>query len=113
MDEQSQRLTARDREVIEQCLRAAVYASWFEEPEFATLFGASRSEVQDVLTHWPHGPWHDYEVRDLAVNNALLHVVSYPHGASKDEWHSWISAAQTEVNEALDRWRGEGDSPSR
>lgn len=69
-------------------MTAVVKAPWFEEPEFFTLFGASRSEVSEVLAKWPDGPWTDPEVLDLAVNNSLLHVLSYPHGASEAEWLS-------------------------
>lgn len=104
-----QRLTPRDREVVGQCLNAVVHAPWFEEPEFFTLFGASRSEVSEVLMRWPDGPWRDPLVLDLAVNNSLLHVLSYPHGASEAEWRSYITASPAEINQALGRWRGEPD----
>lgn len=46
-------LDEREREVVRECLQAAVKGPFFPDWEFETLFGLTREEVGKVLLSWP------------------------------------------------------------
>ena len=46
-------LDEREREVVRECLRAAVDGPFFPDWEFSTIFGLTRDEVKQVLRSWP------------------------------------------------------------
>jgi hypothetical protein len=99
-----ERFSARDVEVVRECLTAAVQGPFFPEWEFHTLMGLERTEVADLLEAWPDS--RGSEEQDLAVNNVLNNLLGYPH----DEWRAWknyISAQPAEVASVLTRWRGD------
>ncbi len=99
-----QRLSAREVEIVRQCLAAAVDGPFFPDWEFATLIGLDRDAVAAVLAAWPTGD--DTDTQDLAVNNVLNNLLGYPH----EEWEAWrqyITATPAEVAAILVRWRGE------
>jgi hypothetical protein len=105
-------LSAREVEIVRECLAAAVDGPFFPEWEFSTLIGLKRTEVKAVLAMWParDGP----DNQDLAVNNVLNNLLGYPH----NEWRAWrrhISVPPATVALVLARWRGDNhfDSEAR
>lgn len=46
-------LSDAEREIVRECLRAAVDGSLFPDWEFQTLFGLERREVRRILSLWP------------------------------------------------------------
>ena len=46
-------LTESERNLVRQCLDAAVHGGFFPEWEFHTLFGIERAQVAAVLLRWP------------------------------------------------------------
>jgi len=97
------RLSNADRAIVRDCLQAAVNGPFFPDREFQTLFGLTRTEVATVLDAWPATA--DVAVQDIAVTNALNHLLSYPHH-KWDAWRSSISASPEEVQQILRRWLG-------
>ena len=63
-------LNSREREVVRECLQAAVEGPFFPEWEFSTLFGLTRDEVRKVLSSWPDGNESDKFV--VAAINKLI-----------------------------------------
>ena len=99
-------LTSEEKEVVRQCLRAAVEGPFFPEWEFGTIFGLERDEVAAVFAAWPD--LDDSRNRDgLAVNNALNNLLGYPH-RREERWSDYISASRDEVAGVLAKFRGEG-----
>ena len=92
----------RDDRVIAAALAAAVTGPFFPDWEFETLFGLDRDEVRAVLARWLDSLTGDNT--DLAVTNALNHLVGYPHD-QWDAWHSYSDASPAEVEGVLRRWR--------
>ncbi len=100
-------LTDAERELVRQCLHAAVRGPFFPDWEFQLLFGLERDEVAAVLSSWPD--LDDSLERDhLAINNALANLVGYPHGC-EEQWPEFIAASRAEIARLLAKWRG--DSP--
>ena len=101
------RLTESDVTVIRQCLVAATEGPFFPDWEFATLIGGmTRSEVGIVLASWPDRT--SPRAQDVAVNDVLNNLISYPHGM-REAWRSFISVDADEVASVLARWRGDDD----
>ena len=46
-------LRHEERDIIRQCLSAAVVGPFFPDWEFHTLFGIARSQVAEILARWP------------------------------------------------------------
>ena len=63
-------LDDREREVVKECLRAAVESPFFPDWEFGTIFGLQRDDVRKVLLSWPELDEAD-ETVVLAINNAM------------------------------------------
>lgn len=81
---------------------AAVRGAYFPEWEFGTIMGMTRSEMAEVLASWPATD--DPDTQDLAVNNALLNLLTYPHreeeGLARD-----VPVSRQELGAILERWR--------
>jgi hypothetical protein len=99
-------LSARDVEIVQECLIAAVHGPFFPDEEFHTLMGLTRAEVQQILAGWPAVD--ETDAQDLAVNNVLNNLLGYPH-QEWDCWRDYVSAEPAEVAAILARWRGEDD----
>jgi hypothetical protein len=99
-----QRLSAREVEVVRQCLAAAVEGSFFPDWEFHTLMGLDRDTVAAVLAAWPGGD--DANTQDVAVNNVLNNLLGYPPHQG-EAWRQYITATRAEVAAVLARWRGD------
>lgn len=98
------RLSATDVEVVRQCLAAAVAGPFFPDWEFYALFGLEREDVAKVLERWPDPA--NPKDQDLAVNNALNHLLGYPH-RKEQVWSEFIPVPRSEVAAVLTRWRGD------
>jgi hypothetical protein len=72
-------LDDREREVVRECLRAAVNGPFFPDWEFETLFGLDREEVRRVLLSWPTLNEADETVVP-AINNSMNNLLGYPMG---------------------------------
>jgi hypothetical protein len=99
-------LSEAERDIVRECLRAAVEGSFFPEWEFHTLFGIDREELRVVLNSWPMVAESNESVI-LAVNNSLNNLLGYPTTPTDQEWPKFISANRQEVKRIFDKWRGE------
>lgn len=91
-----------DDDIIGQWLTAAADGPFFPDWEFRTLFGLERAEVASIAAAWPRLlPGAD---TDLAVNNSLANLTSYPHGR-ETQWSDFISVPPSELDPVFRRWR--------
>jgi hypothetical protein len=97
------RLSDRDTQLIRRWLVAALHG-FFPDGEFQALMGLTRSEMERVVRSWPDSsaPLE----QDLAVNNVLVKLLSYPDTEGK-AWRDYIAVEPREVASVLARWRGE------
>jgi len=100
---QLDRLSPEDVEVVRQCLTAAVRGPFFPDWDFHILFGLERDDVAAVLERWPDPKCP--EDQDVAVTNALNHLVHYPHG-QWEVWNDFISVGPREIVRVLAQWTG-------
>lgn len=99
-----EQLSAKEREVVGECLRAAANGPFFDhDSEFDTLFGIEREGVAAVAAAWPDVDDND-EAVELAVNNSMLHLCGYPHRRER-YWAEWVSVPEEEVERILTKWR--------
>jgi hypothetical protein len=102
-----ERLTESDSRIIGEVLRAATDGPFFPDWEFHTLFGLHRDQMRRVAREWPL-PVLPPEDVELAVNNAINWLLSYPH-RKQEIWANWISVDQSALNELFNRLRGRRD----
>lgn len=97
------RLRESERDVIYQCLVAALDGPFFPDWEFQILFGVERDTLARIVEDWPEI---DDSVEDvvLAINNSMVNLVGYPHGEEK-EWDKYISVSPDEVSYILREWK--------
>ena len=86
-------MTDRDRDVIEDVLRATVDGPFFPDWEFQILFGFDRERVRVVLDAWPEGI--GTEETDEVVQSALGQLIGYPHGA----WNEWATFSRASIDD--------------
>jgi hypothetical protein len=99
-------LSDTEREVVRECLRAAVEGPFFPEWEFHTLFGVTRAEVKGVVNSWPNVDESD-ETVILAINNSLNNLLGYPLGREEEDWPKFISVSREEVGRIFLKWKGQ------
>lgn len=96
-------ISASDKALIGQVLRAAADGPFFPDWEFHTLFGLTRKEMRSVADAWPNVDLDSLDVA-LAVNQAFNNLLGYPH--RKDAvWSQWISVDRSQLNQLLSRLR--------
>ena len=96
-------LTAEEREVLRRSLVAAAEGPYFPDWEFQTLFGVTRAEVSDVVRAWQCLD-ESHDVFRRAINNALVHLIHYPHGQTLQlERELGVTTAQLE--KVFAKWR--------
>jgi hypothetical protein len=98
-------LDERERNVVRECLRAAVEGPFFPEWEFGTLFGLSRDDVRRVPQSWPELNETDESVT-LAINNAFNNLLAYPTPKKQEIWAQFISISDMELARLFDKWKG-------
>lgn len=96
-------LTDEEKEVVFQCLRAAVDGPFFPEWEFFALFGLNRQDVARIVNTLPQVDDSE-EIVSLAINNAMANLLGYPHGGTI-AWRQFISVSQDEVQRIFERWK--------
>jgi hypothetical protein len=99
-------IDGEDSEVLRECLLGAANGPFFPDWEFSILFGLDRDVVRRVAEEWPS--WDNEGEQSVAVNNALNHLLGYPH-KRWDVWSDYISSSPIEVVRVLARWRGEDE----
>jgi hypothetical protein len=97
-------LSDADKEVVGQALRAAADGPFFDECEFHTLSGLTRSEVRAVADAWPNVELQSANVH-VAVNNSLNNLFGCPH-RQDSVWSEWISVNRRQLDELFSRLRG-------
>ena len=102
-------LDEREREVLRECLRAAVEGPFFPEWEFETIFGLKREEVRQVLLSWPQVD-ESNESTVRAINNSLNNLLGYPTRHKDEIWAKFISVSGMELAGIFDKWK---DRPPR
>jgi hypothetical protein len=98
-------LDDREREVVRECLRAAVEGPFFPDWEFHTLFGLNRDEVKRVLLAWPELDETDESVV-TALNNCFNNLLEYPAENKQEIWPDFISVSHMELAKIFDKWKG-------
>ena len=98
-------LDEKEREVVRECLRAAVEGPFFPECEFETIFGLARDEVERVLLSWPKVDEADESVV-LAINNSLNNLLGYPSPNKQELWSQFISIGPIGLARIFDKWKG-------
>jgi hypothetical protein len=105
-------LDERERNVVRECLQAAVEGPFFPEWEFQTIFGITRDDVRRVLRSWPELNEADKDVT-LAINNSLNNLLGYPARNKREMWPRFISVSPMELAGIFDRWKGRAPRTSR
>jgi hypothetical protein len=93
-----------EREVVRECLRAAVEGPFFPEWEFGTIFGLQRDEVRQVLLSWPDLNEADESVV-RAINNSFNNLLCYPTRNKQEIWPKFISVSGMELAKIFDKWK--------
>lgn len=96
-------LSSSDRDVIRRSLAACADGPFFEDWEFATLFGLSRAEFRVAASRWTDKDGIDQQVQ-LAVHNALNNLCGYPHGMDR-RLEADFGVPRRQLEEVFDRWR--------
>ena len=97
------KLTCKQKEIVYECMKAAVEGPFFPDWEFETLFGINRNELKSIVNAWPDIDDTD-ETVSLAINNSMANLIGYPHG-KKGEWRKYISVSPEEVSAILQSWK--------
>ena len=97
-------LSAMDKVILGQALRAAADGPFFPDWEFHTLFGLERNEVRAIANGWPQPAASSEEV-EIAVNGSLNNLLGYPHQQDA-VWSRWVSVDRHQLNELFNRLRG-------
>ena len=98
-------LDEKEREVVRECLQAAVDGPFFPDWEFGTIFGIERNDVREVLSCWPALNETDESVV-RAINNSLNNLLGYPTRNKNEIWAKFISVTPWEVALIFDKWKG-------
>ncbi|HWH57194.1 MAG TPA: hypothetical protein VN682_06160 [Terriglobales bacterium] len=98
-------MDVEERDVIRQCLNAAVEGPFFPDWEFGTLFGLERNEVRRILQSWPEIDENDHVVV-VAINNSFNNLLGYPLSNEHEIWPKFISVDRMELARIFDKWKG-------
>ena len=98
-------LTLNEKNIVRECLKAALDGPFFPDWEFQSLFGIEREELKKIVQDWPRIDPSD-EVVVSAIHNSIVNLTGYPHGKVK-EWEQYISVSQDEVIKVLEKLKKE------
>src|SRR5260370_15536639 len=104
-------LSDKERDVVRQCLRAAVESPFFPDWEFHTIFGLERDEVKRVLLSWPELDETDESVV-VAINNSFNNLLGYPSQNKQELWPKYLSVSGIELARIFDKWKDRGPRTS-
>jgi hypothetical protein len=96
-------LTEAEQKLVGACLNAAAKGPFFDEWEFESLFGMTRSHLREVAGAWPEVDDTEEIVR-LAINNSFTNLLGYPHRMD-DNLLEWVGATREEINHVFEKWR--------
>jgi hypothetical protein len=96
-------LSPGERNIVLECLRAAVEGPFFPDWEFQTLFGLERKEVKEIADAWPALNERDRKIA-MAINGSFNNLLGYPHRCEK-EWPRFISVSREEAENIYSKWR--------
>jgi uridine phosphorylase len=96
-------LSSSDRDLIRRSLAACADGPFFEEWEFQSLFGLTRSEFRDAARRWAEQGTIDAEV-ELAVCNAVANLMGYPHGMD-GKLQEDFGVSPLQLDEVFSKWR--------
>ena len=97
-------LNEKERDVVRQCLRAAVEGPFFPEWEFQTIFGLRREQVNTVLVSWLELDEKD-ELVVRAINNSFNNLLAYPAPNKQELWPKYVSVSAIELARVFDKWK--------
>lgn len=98
-----QHLDEREQLLLMSCVRVAAESSLFPDWEFHTLFGLSRSQVDEIAAQGPTAEDRHPDVAQ-AINNAVVNLLGYPHG--RLEWvYEVLGADEQEIQRVYNKWR--------
>ena len=90
-----------DYKIHREALLAAVNGPFFPDWEFQTIFGLTRTEIEDIaIAFAPDTPiagdaaW--------ALRGSIGNLIGYPHG-QEAIWSEWISVTHSELEDAFTR----------
>lgn len=96
-------LSNSDRDVIRRSLAACADGPFFEDWEFRTLFGLTRSEFREAACSWDGHEAVDPRLA-LAIHNAAGAFLGYPHGMD-GELELSFGLSRSQIAELFRRWR--------
>lgn len=99
-----QELSASEKLLIGEALRAAVEGPFFPDREFHTLFGLDRARVRTIASAWP-GLIASREETEIAIHSSLGNLLGYPHEIEDPEWSRWISVDRRALGDLFERLR--------
>lgn len=78
----------REHDILKKCLNALIHGPFFEDWEFNTLFGVSRSEVSNFLNRFPSYVEIQQKLNFandecLILQNVFTNLLGYPHKNGK------------------------------
>jgi hypothetical protein len=96
------KMSASDRSIIFECLKAAAHGPFFNDADLRILLDVERSELHEIVARIPHLDDSDRKVRRI-IGHVLLNLLGYPH-QKHDEWNKWISVDHATVEQVDERW---------
>jgi len=96
-----EKLSPQERNVVRECLRAAVDGAFFPDWEFQTLIGVPREKVRSIADQWPGVDFSDPAVA-AGIVGTMNNLLAYPHGRNA-EWTAFISCGPQFVEQTLDK----------
>ena len=98
----NQKFSRKEKAVIRNCLYQAANGPYFDDFEFFALMGVTREEMNEIALTWPDVV--DIDLSNLAVNNSLLLLTSYPHDLH-NLLESETGVSIRYINSLFDKWR--------
>jgi hypothetical protein len=95
-------LTPTEGKLLDAALRAASDGPFFDEWEFESLMGFTRTELRRVAASWRRAPAADQT--DTVVTNVLVNLLGFPHGRW-DAWADFSRADPDALRLLLERWK--------
>lgn len=94
-------LTDEEKDLVRRCLVACADGPFFEDAEFATLFGMTRDELRAVIGR---APWPAPAAREVvvAISSAFGNLLGHPH--RRDEQLAEHGVTRAQIEQLSQRW---------